>query len=138
MTSLRRAFVGLMMTHDPSRAVLAVTAALVVPLRIWTLAGNDVANPIYRLYPWWLQMVTLAVFGWIWWAAMCLSRHTLRWACAAGFVLSVTVAAVQGASMFASGAWVWWLAMAACQGWALFRLAAEAVDTEVAPWTPPR
>ena len=138
MTSLRRALVGLMLTHDPSRAVLAVTAVLVVPLRLWTLAGNDAANPIYRLYPWWLQVVTLAVFVWIWCAAMCLSRETLRRAAAAGFVLSVTVAAVQGVASFASGAWVWWLAMAACQGWALFRLAAVPVETEVAPWTYPR
>lgn len=104
-----------------ARAVVLTCLVLVVPLRLWTLAAHPVVT-IYRLYPAWLQVVTVAVFSAQ--AVRAVRGDSIRVATAAAFGVSCVAAARQGRADWRSGAWVWWACMAAVQGYTYWRILA--------------
>lgn len=101
------------------RAVILSVAVLVIPLRLWSIIESPPLE-IYRLYPWWLQVVTVAVFGGQALVAVRRRESALLTALAVG--VSGATAAVQGAASFPSGSWLWWVCMAAVQGYTYLQI----------------
>lgn len=93
----------------PAAAGALTAAALVVPLRLWTLAAAP-SLQIYALFPAWLQALVMGAFA-LQGAAAGITGHASRRLAAVAAMASIAAAAVHGAAAFSAGAWVWWASM---------------------------